>query len=148
MIGETFSAANKIVIMRILLDSDTISNMMRRHPNAVKRAAQYRNLYPTFTFSIITKYEIVRGLKIKDARKQLQVFEAFSAASEVLPITLEVVEEASNIYSELYRSGKPIGDADILIAATAIINDCILATGNGRHFARIPNLRIVNWLSG
>jgi tRNA(fMet)-specific endonuclease VapC len=133
--------------MKVLLDSDTISNMMRRHPNALRNAAEYLDLYPAFTFSIITHYEVLRGLKIKDALKQMRVFESFSAASEILPITSEIIDKASDIYAELYRSGKLIGDADILIAATALVNDCMVATNNSRHFARIRNLSVINWLS-
>jgi predicted nucleic acid-binding protein len=39
-----------------------------------------------------------------------------------------------------------IGDADILIAATAIVADCALVTNNERHFNRIQDLRVENWL--
>jgi tRNA(fMet)-specific endonuclease VapC len=39
-----------------------------------------------------------------------------------------------------------IGDADILIAATAIENNAGLVTGNERHFRRIPDLHVENWL--
>ncbi len=38
-----------------------------------------------------------------------------------------------------------IEDMDILIAATAIARDSILATNNERHFGRIPDLRLENW---
>lgn len=39
-----------------------------------------------------------------------------------------------------------IGHNDTLIAATAIINDCILITNNTKHFSRIEELEIDNWL--
>jgi predicted nucleic acid-binding protein len=38
-----------------------------------------------------------------------------------------------------------IGDADILIAASALTNNLVLSTNNVAHFARIPELRIDNW---
>jgi tRNA(fMet)-specific endonuclease VapC len=132
--------------MKILLDSNTLSNMMRRHPAALKSAAEYLNSYPASTFSIITSYEILRGLKIKDAFKQLLVFESFSTASEILPITPAIISKASDIYAHLYSTGNLIGDADILIAATALVEQCTLATNNEKHFKRIKNLNIVNWL--
>ncbi|MDQ2810105.1 MAG: type II toxin-antitoxin system VapC family toxin [Chloroflexota bacterium] len=36
-----------------------------------------------------------------------------------------------------------IGDADTLIAATALHHDLTLVTGNRRHFSRIPNLTLL-----
>ncbi len=39
-----------------------------------------------------------------------------------------------------------IGDMDTLIAATALEEDLILVTGNTNHFARIPGIKIENWI--
>jgi tRNA(fMet)-specific endonuclease VapC len=39
-----------------------------------------------------------------------------------------------------------IGDADILIAASALANGCGVATNNEKHFKRVPGLHIENWL--
>jgi tRNA(fMet)-specific endonuclease VapC len=39
-----------------------------------------------------------------------------------------------------------IGANDILIAAHALALDCTLVTDNEREFARVPGLRLVNWL--
>jgi antitoxin (DNA-binding transcriptional repressor) of toxin-antitoxin stability system len=41
--------------------------------------------------------------------------------------------------------GELIGDADILIAATALEHGLAIATGNIVHFERIPGLQVVNW---
>ncbi len=38
-----------------------------------------------------------------------------------------------------------IGDADILIAATAIENNLAIVTNNESHFNRITNLQVINW---
>ncbi len=46
---------------------------------------------------------------------------------------------ASQIYADLYQQGKIIGDADILIAATAIESDLLLVTNNTAHFSRIKD---------
>lgn len=35
---------------------------------------------------------------------------------------------------------------DLLIAATAIAKDYVLVTGNVRHFNRIPELHVENWM--
>lgn len=53
---------------------------------------------------------------------------------------------AAEIYADLYQRGGLIGDADILIAATAIVEGCGLVTNNERHFERIEGLNVDNWL--
>jgi tRNA(fMet)-specific endonuclease VapC len=37
-------------------------------------------------------------------------------------------------------------DADILIAASAIVRGMKVITNNENHFRRIPNLQIDNWM--
>jgi tRNA(fMet)-specific endonuclease VapC len=39
-----------------------------------------------------------------------------------------------------------LDDFDILIAATAIVNNCVLVSNNIKHFERIPDLNIENWI--
>lgn len=36
-------------------------------------------------------------------------------------------------------------DADILIAATALVHNLVLVTENRAHFQRIPKLRLESW---
>jgi tRNA(fMet)-specific endonuclease VapC len=48
----------------------------------------------------------------------------------------------------LRRRGEPTGDADILIAASAIVRGIAVVTNNEGHFRRIPGLILENWLSG
>ena len=54
--------------------------------------------------------------------------------------------EAANIYAESKKGGKPVGDADILIASIVISNDGLLVTNNTKHYEHIKNLRLVNWV--
>lgn len=51
------------------------------------------------------------------------------------------------IKAKLRTEGKMLDDFDILIAATAIVNDCVLVTNNIKHFERIDGLTIENWIS-
>jgi predicted nucleic acid-binding protein len=43
---------------------------------------------------------------------------------------------------DLRRQGPIIADMDLLIAATALHHDLSLLTRSGRHFQRMPNLRL------
>jgi tRNA(fMet)-specific endonuclease VapC len=121
--------------MKIILDTDILSNVMRQNSSVLEKAKEYLKTYPRFTFSIITSYEILRGLKAKNASKQLQAFETFSSVSEILSITPEIISRASDIYADLYKGGDLIGD-----------EDSVLATNNEKHFSRIKELNTVNWI--
>ena len=70
---------------------------------------------------MITRYEILRGLKAKVATKQLRAFETFCANNNIIALTDEMIVKAADIYAILKNRGTPIGDADILIAASALI---------------------------
>jgi tRNA(fMet)-specific endonuclease VapC len=48
--------------------------------------------------------------------------------------------------SNLSNRGELIGDADILIAASALVHGWGVVTNNEHHFSRIRKLRVENWL--
>lgn len=131
-----------------LLDTDVLSAIMRRHPVALSRARAYLAAQHHFTFSLITRFEILRGLRAKNATTQLVAFERLCAASTILPVTDSVVKRAAMLYADLYRRGALISDADLLIAATALEGGLAVVTNNTGHFERIPDLRLENWLRG
>ena len=57
---------------------------------------------------------------------------------------LRVVERVSNY---LEKDGNLIEDADILMAAIAIVEDLTLITHNTNHFNRVKGLNLDNWLN-
>jgi tRNA(fMet)-specific endonuclease VapC len=68
------------------------------------------------------------------------IFERLCSESVVVPLSPEIIDRAAIIYADLYRRGLLIGDADILIAATTLVNNWRLITDNERHLRRIPSL--------
>lgn len=131
-----------------LLDTDILSEIIkRRDVNVQRRAQTYLADHGQFQFSIITRYEILRGLKAKDAFRQALAFERQCAQSIVLPLSDEIVVQAAEIYGLLKKQGAIIGDADILIAATALVHNGTLVTGNLDHFRRVSGLRCETWRS-
>ncbi|MBN1976011.1 MAG: type II toxin-antitoxin system VapC family toxin [Anaerolineae bacterium] len=130
----------------VLLDTDTLSEVMKGYDLQVSQhAAAYLADHGRFTFSIITRYEILRGLKAKQALRQIEAFEERCRKSIVLPLSDEVILLAAEIYGDLHRSGQLISDADILIAATARVYELTLVTENQAHFQRIPGLSVESW---
>lgn len=64
----------------------------------------------------------------------------------VYPDSADSAKAFGGIKANLRRNGQMIEDFDILIASIALANDCVLVTNNIRHFERIDNLTIENWV--
>lgn len=130
---------------KMLLDSDTLSLYFKKNPNVISEAQSYLVQHKIFTFSIITRFEILRGLKAKNAHSQIRAFNFFCSQNEVLNLNDQIIVRAANIYAKLRQAGLIIGDADILIGATALENNLALVTNNQNHFNRIADLQLLNW---
>ncbi len=135
-----------MAIAQVILDTDILSAMMRRHAAVTPRARAYLAEHGQFTLSIITRFEILRGLKAREATRQATTFDRFCARNIILPLTDEVVVKAAEIYADLYRRGALISDADILIAASGLVHRLGVVTNNEEHFRRVTGLKIENWL--
>lgn len=128
-----------------LIDTNILSLFFRGQPQVVANFEAYLQTYDTIRFSIITYYEIVSGLKHRDAHNQLSLFLDFAAQNTILPLTPAVANVSAEVYADLRKRGQPIDDIDLLIAGTAIANGLTLVTQNQKHFDRISQLQVKNW---
>ncbi len=132
--------------MPYLLDTDTVSAVLRRVPDVgvLRRLAQTPQA-EVFT-SAITVGELVYGAA-------LRALPDLDDRIETLLATLPVVsfdEAAAYRYgvtrASLERTGRRLDDPDLRIASVALAHDLVLVSGNQRHFRRVPELRLENWL--
>jgi tRNA(fMet)-specific endonuclease VapC len=130
---------------RVLLDTDILSYFIKGHSEVQSRVKSYVEAGGGIRFSLITYYEIVSGLKHRDARGRLNSFLIFAKECEVLPLTVESVSISAEAYAVTRKNGKAVDDIDLLIAGVAIQNNCVLITHNKRHFEHIPGLEIEDW---
>ncbi|MEZ4631420.1 MAG: type II toxin-antitoxin system VapC family toxin [Deinococcales bacterium] len=130
----------------ILIDTDILSLFLRRHPKVNQHVSNYLDYYDQINFSIITYYEILSGLYHRDAKMQLESFLKLSQYSNIVELTKTSVNIAARIYADMRTQGTTLDDIDVLIAATAIDQNYVLASRNRRHFSRIQSLELVDWL--
>ena len=129
-----------------LLDTDILSDVLKaKNDRVLGRADEYLAEHGRLCFSTMTFYEIIRGLRATDARRQLEVISKLAQTSDLLPISLEVLDRAASLWADALRGGHPRNDADLIIAATALENRRVLVTGNKAHFGWIPQLRVDDW---
>lgn len=128
------------------MDTNIITAFLKGNPTVVERVKQYTDEHGSLTISIISYYEILRGLKGLGNKKKLQAFNRFINDCEVEELGRPVVEKAADIYVNLKNQGKLVEDADILVAATAVDKGLVVVTDNEKHFRRIKGLEVENWL--
>lgn len=129
-----------------ILDTNIVTAFLKDNPKVVNKVSDYLDEHDKLTISIITYYEILRGLKEIKNKKKLDLFYEMVESTEIIIFTVEVMDKASDIYLELKKKGKLIEDADILVAASAMTNNLVLITDNEKHFHRIERLGVENWL--
>ncbi|HLP57489.1 MAG TPA: type II toxin-antitoxin system VapC family toxin [Candidatus Deferrimicrobium sp.] len=130
---------------QVLIDTDIISLFLRGNKQVKHKLDEYLSYYSTLNISILSYYEILSGLRYKDAHKQLDSFLKLCEFATIIPITEDSCIKSADIYANLRRNREIIDDVDILIAGICLENDFILVTNNWKHFSRINELEITNW---
>jgi len=74
------------------------------------------------------------------------IVDEFILSIDVINTDMEILQKFGEIKADLKIKGFPLADADILIAATCFTKCSKLITGNIKHFDRIENLTIKNWI--
>ncbi len=90
---------------KAVLDTDTLSAIMRQESTALSQAQVYLSSYSQLTVSIVTRFEILRGLNAKNATSQAAAFNTMCQSMEVLSLTDAVIVRAADIYGRLYQTG-------------------------------------------
>ena len=128
------------------LDTNIISYLLRgehyiddRISNELKSGNQV--IIPPMAY-----YEVIRGLLFINAPRKNAVFETLCAKLGVGAIDRECMDIAANEHARLRKFGRPIDDADLLIAAYCIQTGATLVTNNTKHFDGIENLDYTNWV--
>lgn len=79
-----------------------------------------------------------------DANRRLVA--EFLATLPVLGPVPGAEEGFGTLKAGLEASGRRPTDADLWIAAVTLVEAATLVTGNERHYARIPGLKLENWI--
>jgi tRNA(fMet)-specific endonuclease VapC len=74
--------------------------------------------------------------------RELALLFEFYQEFEIVPFS----EDAARQFDELRRQKLRIGARELKIAATALVDRALLLSANRADFARVPGLRVANWL--
>lgn len=132
--------------MRAILDTNILTALFKGDANCIQKYNEYLDKYETVHLSVVVYYEIYRGLLDLGSEAKLQRFNIFAENCILLDLNKAVMTKAAEYYAYLKKRGQLVQDADILIAATAIVHNLGIVTDNESHFSRIPDVKIENWL--
>ena len=95
--------------------------------------------------TIISAYELIRGAYVSSTpEKNIAEVEDLLSNMHVLDLTLEACEEAAKIYRQLQKSGRLIGENDMLIAGIVKASSGTLLTRDA-HFKIVDGLDTMKW---
>ena len=127
------------------LDSDTLSYLLRDDDHVYARYEEALDSGDYCVIPLIVYYEVRRGLIANDARRKMRSFERFCKSLDIVDLGVHDMDVAADIYANRKKAGRPMGDSDLLIAASCIARGYKLVTNNTTHFNELSNLQLVNW---
>lgn len=125
--------AGQIMAEKICLDTSVCIDLM----NGGNKEALAPFLTAEAFLSSVSLFELMlRTYRLKET-------ETFVSTFEILNFDEKAARVAGQIEKDLKGRGVLISREDIFIAATAIVNNCALATLNVKDFSRIKGLKLV-----
>jgi len=131
-----------------LFDTDTLSQILKPAPSPALLARLGAVASEHQFTSAVTVGEMVYGAYRSPRPDHFlrRLEERLWPNVRVLSFNRAAAEIYGRLRAELERAGTPLAEPDLRIAAIAMAGDLTVVTGNVRHFARVPNLRVENWM--
>jgi len=126
--------------MKYLLDTDVLVNHFRS-----KEPLKLEIIAEGVGISIITLGELLYGAHKSDNPKiSLTRLEKdlVGIRVNVENLNTDIIDQFARVKADLEKKGQRLEDFDLLIAATAIVNNLVLVTRNKKHFKRIKDLKL------
>lgn len=133
--------------MSYLLDTNIISETIRKQPNA--QVTEWLDRIPAeaLYLSVLTLGEIrrgIEGLADKKRREKLRIWLEHDLAhwfeGRIMPVDIAVADRWGRLIA---AAGRPVPTIDSLLAATALHHELRLVTRNAADFS-YPGLEVIN----
>jgi tRNA(fMet)-specific endonuclease VapC len=131
--------------MRYLLDTDICVYWLKGNEEIEKNVV-LKGL-EEISICFITLSELFYGA-FKSSRINENINNIFQLESKLSVVESNPVicEKFGKLKAGLEKEGKTISDADLFIAACAVANNLTLVTNNTKHFHRVKELKVENWI--
>ncbi len=129
------------------LDTDVLSAVVKRDPplHLIRRLARTPSGEQCTT--AVTLGELLYGVARKGSPQLAErVHDLIASAGPILAFDEAAARQYGRLRADLERRGRPLAEPDLRIAAIVLSIGATLVTANVRHFARVPELHVENWL--
>ena len=126
-----------------MFDTDMTSLLVRKNPSVIKNLIKHED--DEICISVIIYAELCFGLQKKGSEKLYTEVSAILEKLSIIDFDSSQSELYGKIRLKLEKSGTPIGDMDMLIAAAALSAGAILVSHNRKHFSKIDGLKVEDW---
>jgi tRNA(fMet)-specific endonuclease VapC len=96
--------------------------------------------------SVITYAELLYSVKNSHSSRVETEVKRFLSLVRVVDWNEAAARHYAEIKDFLKKSGSPIGNMDMLIAAAVLAANALLVTNNKKHFSLVPHLAIADWI--
>ncbi len=128
-----------------LLDTDTVIYALKGHATVTENLRIH--LDDPMYLSTITMMELYYGaFKSQNIDANLAKLSTLENSFPLLVPGPETVASFGKLKAKLESQGIRLADLDLIISVTAIAHNLTLISNNQKHFARIPGLKLANWL--
>jgi len=131
--------------MRFMLDTNLCLYAIKHRPPEVIAALRAHES-AGLGLSSITVAELYFGAAKSGSARNLSALEQFLAPLELADFDRSAAAAYGPLRAALEAAGTPIGPLDTQIAAHALALGVTLVSNNTREFARVPGLRLENWV--
>lgn len=130
--------------MLYLIDTDWVIHWLHGVRRVMDRVDQLRP--DGIAISVISLAELYDGVfgGTDPAAKEQELLDFLARGIASVELDAATATLFARERSRLRRAGSPIGDLDLLIAATALRHNLTLLSNNRRHFQRINGLNLLS----
>lgn len=122
----------------MLLDTSFLIDLMNGDRHAVEKAEQLEADLVQQRLSSMSLFELFYGIaRASDSETERERVENILSSKPIYPADTAVMRKAGRLSGELQNAGTPVGDGDVILAATAGIVDEPVLTRNVKDFERL-----------
>lgn len=127
----------------VLVDTDVFSFLMKGQSLAAQYEKHTKGKKPALSFVTVgelltwSKHRGWGPVKIADLERRIGL-------TGVIPYDMALCQTYAELRARLLNAGRPIGDNDLWIAATAIRHSIPLISHNRKHYDEIPGLVLIS----
>lgn len=133
-------------MIRYMLDTDICSYIIRERPLDVFERFKKIDMSQLY-ISVVTFAELIYGVEHSSSKKiNRPIIDDFVHHLSILSWDQKAAEHYGKIRAFLRAEGSMIGSMDLMIAAHARSGAMTLVTNNDKHFNRVPQLEVENWV--